>query len=158
MDIFFFSLAAYENAQPGRPPYRSRRPLTFFSQKTLGCEAKNLLFKGQFAEAKRKKINNLWWQRAGRLLTHSIWIKKNNRKKQTASFGCRGRWLWHSTTEQWSQGPRPRHFSLTVTQDISWLEAKKVAVSSLTLLAPNCTLAFPLTKVALICMMTDSME
>lgn len=29
---------------------------------------------------------------------------------------------------------------------------------SLTLLAPNCTLAFPLTKVALICMMTDSME
>ncbi len=27
-----------------------------------------------------------------------------------------------------------------------------------TLFAPNCTLAFPLTKVALICMMTDSIE
>lgn len=30
--------------------------------------------------------------------------------------------------------------------------------SIFTLLAPNCTLAFPLTKVALICMMTDSIE
>ncbi len=27
-----------------------------------------------------------------------------------------------------------------------------------TLFAPNCNLAFPLTKVALICMMTDSIE
>lgn len=33
-----------------------------------------------------------------------------------------------------------------------------VKAPAFTLLAPNCTLALPLTKVALICIMTDSIE
>lgn len=95
-------------------------------------QAENLLFKGQFAEAIRKKKNQqclfLWWQRAGQLLAHSIWIYENKRKKQSASFGCRGRWLTqhNRTVEPGTQASPLYHVSLTVAQDISWLEMKNL--------------------------------
>lgn len=41
----------------------------------------------------------------------------------------------------------------------TWLQAvEQPQAQLLTLLAPNCTRAFPFTSVALICMMTDSIE